>query len=447
MALQEDLFHRVKHFTGYGVDFRNMNLLSLSQIYVFELSLGRLEGKGLLAKLKKYSLDNYVKAAVSLFARKGTRIRNSKYLFVNDVYNNSMVENMRAVQGEFGEEFIELVSDKRLLSENSKLVYRYFNPLSFVAEFFQLLRLISGNATTINGLCAAFRIKKGLLVLNMIDSLFMVNCADRFLRSHQQVSDIVLNTDAHKLSRILVLLAKRNNQRTYVIQHGATVLEYGYLPVIANYLLSWGKLSNDWFIRRETPPEKLVALGTPKMDDFVKYRSNPDDKREVENVLVVLNPVGDSNVRRMLQIIRRAELDRDYNLKIKLHPGSVDNRELVDEVFEGACVEIIKHANVHELIHRADVVITTTSTVGNETIALNKPLVQIKMADIQAVMDYETRDCSHIIAEPQQLKRLIRNQDKLESKKANYPNFTADYFYRLDGKSAERISRYILDHP
>lgn len=447
MALPEDLFHRVEHFTGYGVDFGNMNLLSLSQIFVFELSLGRLEGKGILTKLKKYSLDNYVKAAVGLFARKGTCNMNAKYLFVNDVFNNSMVQNMRAVQKEFGEEFMELVSDKRLLTENSRLVYRYFNPIAFVAELFKLFRLIRGNATTIDGLCAAFRIKKGLLVLNMIDSLFMVNCAERFLKSHQQVTDIVLNTDAHKLSRILVLLAKRNRLRTYVIQHGATVLEYGYLPVIADYLLSWGKLSNDWFIQRGTHPDKLVALGTPKMDDFVKYRSETDQKPEVENVLVVLNPVGDSNVMRMLQIIRGAGLDRDYHLKIKLHPGSVDNRDLVDEVFEGARVAVIKQGNVHELIHQADVVITTTSTVGNETIALNKPLVQIKMPDIQAVMDYETRDCSHLISDADQLKRLIRDKGTLESKKANYPNFTSDYFYRLDGKSAERISGFIRNHP
>lgn len=443
MALPKDLYEQVNHYNNYRIDLGNINILSLSQIFVFEMSLGRLEGRGILNNFKRYSLDNYIKAIVSLFSGKSCKARNSKYLFVNDVFNNSMVQNMRAVQEEFEEGFIELIADKRLAGDNSVLIYRYFKPLVFVKQVFRVYGLLQKNATTFKKLCEEFKIKKRLLVLNIIDSLFVVNCASNFLKSHPDITDIVLNTDVHKLSKTLVLMSGEKNIHSYVIQHGATVLEYGYLPVIANYMLSWGKLSSDWFMERGTSPERLVAIGTPKMDDFVNYNKIEAELKEVRNILLVLNPIGDSHVRTLLQIISEAGIDKDYNLKIKLHPSSVDNRDLVEKVFKEPQVEILKEANTHDLIHQVDVVITTTSTVGNETIAFGKPLVQVKIADIENSMDYENRQCSHLIAQPEELKTLLRDKETLESKKINYPQFTSDFFYSLDGRSAERISKFI----
>lgn len=446
MALPKDLYNQVNRYTSYRVDYNGINLLALSQIFVFELSLKRLEGKGILNKLKKYSLENYVKAVISIFTRNGTKIKKSKYLFVNDVYNNSMVQNIRAVQKKFDEDIIELVADKRLVGKNSKLVYRYFKPFTFLVQLFGVYRLFQNNTSTLNSLCAEFKIKRRFLALNLIDSLFILNCATNFLKSHEHFSHNILNTDVHKLSKAIVFMAKKKKTKTYVIQHGSTVLEYGYLPVIADFMLTWGKLSNNWFIERGTSKNSLIALGTPKMDGFVNYDKSVDDLQRVQNVLLVLNPIGDDYVRTVLQIIKEAGVDMEYNLKIKLHPGSIDNKGLVEEIFEEPQVEILKLANTHELIHKSDVIITTTSTVGNETIAFNKPLVQIKIIEIQASMEYEKFDCSHIIGRSKELKMLLRDAPLLESKKVNYPQFIFDYFYSLDGRSSERISNFIKNN-
>lgn len=446
MASPKDSYNQVKKFIEYNIGFNNINLLALSQIYVFELALKRLDAKGVLNKLKKYSLDNYVKAILAFFAKNPNRSTNSRYLFVNDVNNGSMIENMRAVQKEFDEDFIELITDKRLVRKNSKFVFKYFSPLKFIRQTYKTFFILRKNSNTLTELCNEFKIKKPLLRYNIFDSLFVLNCAEQFLNAHKEIDHIILNTDVHKVSRALVLLARNRRIKTYVIQHGSTVLEYGYLPVISDYIFTWGKLSNNWFLERGTNKNNLITTGTPKMDSIQNFDIQKESIQEVENILLILNPIGEKKVRDFLRIVKDANLDVNYNLVIKLHPGSVDNRNIVDEIFKNSNIHIHKTGNTHKLIHESDVVITTTSTVGNETIAFNKPLAQIKITDTEPSMDYEKFDCSHVVKNAKELEELIGKVDSLESKKANYQKFISDYFYSLDGKSAERIKNVIIQN-
>jgi hypothetical protein len=314
MTLQKDLYNQVRRYTSYSIDYNNINLLALSQIYVFELSLKRLEGKGSLNKIKKYSLDNYVKAIITLFSRNAKKNMNSRYLFVNDVFNNSMVENIRAVQREFDEDFIELISDKRLRKEKSKLLFKYFKPAIFFIQIFNTYKLVRQNSQTIKGICKEFEIKKHLLIFNIIDSIFVLNCAENFLKAHRNISDIVSNTDVHKVSKAIVLLAAKKEINTYVIQHGSTVLEYGYLPVISDYMFTWGELSNNWFLERGTNKDKLVTVGTPKMDSLITFTKQNTILREVKNILLIMNPIGDQSVREFLKIVKGANLGMEFNL-------------------------------------------------------------------------------------------------------------------------------------
>ncbi len=443
MALPKDPYDQVKRYNSYRINFNGFNLLALSQIYVFELSLKRLEGKGVLNQLKKFSLDNYVKAIITFFSKSTNKSKSPRYLFVNDVFNNSMIGNMRAVQKEFDEDFTELIGDKRLVNERSKFIFKYFGPISFIRQVFNIRGFLKQNSQTIRDLCSEFDVKKHLLLLNIFDSLFVYNCAERFLDAHKDITHILLNTDVHKISKAIVLLAGKRNIKTYVIQHGSTVLEYGYLPVISDYMLTWGKLSNNWFIGRGTDEAKLITTGTPKMDHITNFEIQYSSLKKADNILLILNPIGEKSIREFLRIVKEAKLNINYNLTIKLHPGSIDNRNIVEEYFDKSKTRIYKNENTHQLIYDSDVVITTTSTVGNEAIAFNKSLVQIKLSNINISMDYETYDCSHVIQNAKELESLIGNIDKLESKKASYKQFISDYFYLLDGKSAHRIKKLI----
>lgn len=445
MELQGDLFQKVKLFNQYAIEINSCNLLALSQIYVFELSLKRLEAKDRITRLKKFSLENYAKAVLSLFAKNRPKHNPEvNSLFVNDIYNASMVNNMRAVEHVFQNPFIEVITDKRLACNQSKYLYRYFSPVGFLRELYRARRAIRHQNAAVDSICSQFGIPKRLLVLNLIDSVFILNCVENFLLAHQGLEHIILNTDAHKISKAFVFLARARGIKTYVLQHGSTVLEYGYLPVHADFMMAWGELSKQWFVDRGTPSDKVVALGTPKMDGLMNYKPIGIKSRDRKKVLVILNPIGDANVRLFLETVRDARLHLSHTLQVKLHPGSVDNREIVETVFDTDEISLFKTEDTHTLIQQSDVVITTTSTVGNEAIAYSRPLVQFVVPGLSVSMEYEKFGCSHLVRNAAELQSLISDTHKLTSKTNTYPEFLKAYFYSLDGKSALRIRDFIL---
>ncbi|WP_405384882.1 CDP-glycerol glycerophosphotransferase family protein [Maribacter sp. LLG6340-A2] len=432
---------RVDIFNSYYIGFDGINIIAMSQVFVFELSQKRLNSS-FLDLVKKLSMENYLKYFLSFFSKNNNK--KSKYLFINDIHNASMIFNMRSIQEKFDVPFKEIISDKRLISEESKFIYKYQSLFKFFGGLPRYLKILRDNRETIVALSKEFKVSSSLLYLNLLDSFFILCAVKELFDSEKDIEKIVLNSDVHKVSRAIVLLAKKIPIKTLVIQHGSTVLEYGYLPVNCDYMITWGELSNKWFLDRNTPLEKLKTLGTPKMDFIQNFVINKRPiVEEVQNALIIVNPIGDENVNTFLRIILDSGIHEKFNLTIKLHPSSFDNRDLVEKYFSKTNAKILKKQNTQKLIYETNVVITTTSTVGNEAIAFYKPLIQIKLDNIDTIMDYEDYNCCHQIQDANDLCKLLKNKELLISKIKNYEVFIAKYFYRLDGKSAERIKDFI----
>lgn len=440
---------KVQCFLAHKIMYQGINLLSLSQIYLFEKSLNRLSDKNLITTLKKFSLDNYAKAASLFFLNNKPRTNiKAKYAFVNDVYNLSMVDNMNAVKASFNLPFIEINTDRRLFRKNSISYYSFKGFIGFILALPQFSRLISSNFSTIVEISKLFGVSKHLIVLNLLESLFIVKCASEIINKLKNLEYLVLNTDVHKTSRALVLLSRQKNIISGVIQHGSPVLEYGYLPVISHQFFTWGEISKHWFTVRNTREEKLILTGTPKADSIFNkiLNQNVTDEIYPEKILLIINPIGKENVLRMLQICKDSGIHKKFELTIKLHPSSNDNRNEVDEVFKNEVI-VLKDENTHDLLAIADIVITTTSTVGNEAIAFEKPLIQIKFKNLTQRMDYENFDCSHTIHTASELKSLTNDINTLYSKLSNYKNYIENYFFKIDGEASVRIADYISKKP
>ena len=112
-------------------------------------------------------------------------------------------------------------------------------------------------------------------------------------------------------------------------------------------------------------------------------------------------------------------------------------------IFNDYSYEVYRLENTHDLIRKSDVVISTTSTVGAETIALYKPLIQIKLEEINTKLAYEDYDCCITVSNYTELLDILKTEKKLYSKFSNYDKFISDFFYVLDGKSSERIKGFI----
>ena len=446
MELQNDLYSKVVKLNSYTIEYKNINLLSLSQVFIFELSLKRLSSKTPLHLLKRLSLDNYIKSFLTIRLKSRKLDRSCEFLIVNDVYNQGMISNLRRVKDKLKSGHLEIICDRRIKTNDNYILFRFFNFRRFFFDFVTGMKLCVRNFNVIKSVSSEFKINKYLLFLNLIESIYILNCSKGLLTELPNLKKAILNSDIHKVSKALSLTAQKNGVKTYVIQHGTTVLEYGYLPVSADYVFTWGELSNKWFIERGTDSKKLIITGTPKMDLFKTKEVNKEKAKDIENILVVVNPIGESSLNEFFNIIYNSKIHLNYNLSIKLHPGSVDNKKTLFEYYSENQVKIYKNENIHDLIKHNDLVIMTTSTVGSEAIAFYKPLIKIEIYDINVVLDFDFFNCSHNISNAQDLIELITNQEKVYSKIDNYENYLDKYFYKLDGMSSHRIIKHLIEN-
>jgi CDP-glycerol glycerophosphotransferase (TagB/SpsB family) len=161
------------------------------------------------------------------------------------------------------------------------------------------------------------------------------------------------------------------------------------------------------------------------------------------NILVIMNPIGKLLCSSFLQIIYYAIKDMDVNLIIKLHPSSEHYDYLPQVIFKDYSYKIFRLENTHDLIRISDVVISTTSTVGAETIALNKPLIQVKLNEINTKLAYEDYDCCISVNNHIELEQILNDEKEIYSKFGNYDSFISDFFYKLDSNSSKRIKKEI----
>jgi len=436
----------INKVNNVGLFYKGYDIIALSQVFLFENKLGRY-GWGMNQVIKKLSLDNLVKFCLYLInPKKRINLSFSEYVFVNDIYNMSMVSNSRTLQKVFdNNKIIEVVCDKRIYLDNDAYLYKYSNILETISDIYIVTILFFKKWNRMKEVAKLFNINVTMLLLNIWDSLFIINCVENIFNKIGNIKGVVLNSDVHKISRTFTFFCKKNRIKNYVLQHGAPVLDYGYLPVYTDKMFNWGKLSFDWFLKKGTDIEKLQITGTPKMDNIIKNTNNIDNVniKEPLNILVIMNPIGKGLCSNFLQIIYYAIKDMDVNLKIKLHPSSEHYDYLPKTIFKDYSYKIFRLENTHDLIRISDVVISTTSTVGAETIALNKPLIQIKLDEINTKLAYEDYNCCISVNNYIELENILNKEKDLYSKFGNYDGFISDFFYKLDKNSSKRIKEEI----
>ena len=434
----------IDQVNNVGLFYKGYNIIALSQVFLFENKLGRY-GWGLNQIIKKFSFDNVVKFFLYLInSKKEINFSSAEYVFVNDIYNMSMVSNSRTLQKVFKKnKIIEVICDKRIYLEDDVYIYKYSSFTDTFVDIFRISFLVIKQWAEIKKIARLFNVNMTMLLLNVWDSLFVINCVERYFSNMSNVKGVVLNSDVHKISRAFVFYCEKHKIKNYVLQHGAPVLDYGYLPVYTDKMFNWGKLSFDWFLEKGTDINKLQITGTPKMDSISLEKKSLESSLESLNILVIMNPIGEGLCRDFLQIIREATKEIKVNLSIKLHPSSEHYDHLPKLIFNDYSYEVYRLENTHDLIRKSDVVISTTSTVGAETITLYKPLIQIKLEEINTKLAYEDYDCCITVSNYTELLDILKTEKKLYSKFSNYDKFISDFFYVLDGKSSERIKGFI----
>ncbi len=444
-----------------SIQFNKLNMLFLSQALIGDNFLGALESWHYVNIVKKLGWENVIKFFLfklsNLFLKKRENWR-FEYLFVNEVNNIPVIDSLNLVYREFVSENVGMVfSDMRLRKPNERTI-NIFEFTTVGVLWRSLIESVGFMPTLyqyreeIRFLSNKYNIKPLFLILNIFDSIFSVNVVKVFF-SKVSVGKIILMTDVHKLSRISTFLARDLMIPTYVIQHGATVGEEGYMPIIADKMLVWGESSKNWFTKRGQSADKIEIVGSPRMDMVVYGGVDQSclNQREWKKVLVVMSMVAFERtfLLTIKDALMRCEI-KDVEVIVKLHPGgAVDFSFMPNEVFKQSGLEykVLRFENTKMLLKETDIVIVTNSTVGMEAIIENKPIFQFKSNDyFNHRMSYEDFDCGHLFETGEQLAKLISSPDIVYSKLSNYPLFVNYYFGKLDGNSSKRIKEFIVRH-
>lgn len=435
--------------------YKKYNLLFLSQVFIVEHTSGVFSSFNKNNVVKKFSLENVLKCLVFKLKRKKSELSISScdYLFVNEVNNKPVIETLDAVENEFVEEnCCELISDVRLFSTEKKQlnVFQFVSLWLFFKSVGNTLALIPDiirKRDELREVSKIYRVNRFLLILNCFDSVFLINAMESSFKNVRP-KKLILISDVHKLSRITSLYAKENQISSFVLQHGATVGGYGYLPVISDRMLVWGELSKKWFLDRGQEEFKLIPVGSPRMDSVVYKGLVSKTPKRIARVLVVMSEM--RYEKEFIQIIRDAFVNlhwSDIEIALKLHPtGASEYASVVEKIFSnsGLNYNVYGVYDLKTLLHESDLVFVTTSSVGMEAIIFNKPILQFKVEKLNYIqMSYEPYECSHIFKNSAEVVHILSQPDILWSKLINYERFVHDYFYQLDGKASLRAKNYI----
>jgi hypothetical protein len=283
----------------------------------------------------------------------------------------------------------------------------------------------------------------------------------RQLLIERKVRSLLLASDAHHGGRLFTLVANQLGIPSLVVQHGATLDDFGYVPLYATRFAAWGEISKQWLIAKGVSPERIVITGSPRLDHladnkkFVITREDFCSQFSLSPsgfwVLWAMDPITKQEnttiLRVLLDVINRNEW---CYLIIRPHPGS-PQIEWISRLVNSQKRVVISSPEypLHDVLKVVDAVIIQDSTVGLEAMALDKPVIVLYLMR-KPMSELYIRSGAVITAtcadELQQiLEKLYYGQMSAEMllTASARRNFLRSYLFKVDGQSAQRIAKVI----
>lgn len=205
------------------------------------------------------------------------------------------------------------------------------------------------------------------------------------------IRKIFMPSDSHAISRLICMISKKYEVKTYVLQHGS-IGELAFSPIYADYFLGWGKQCKEFFKCIGENCDNVYSVGNVKYSQ-IHYRDNCYTNFKVERILWAVNPIGDSVNMDLFNLLEKYIIkNKGIRLEIKLHPGNSNKLFYVNLVKRSCCrdrIEIIDNkSDIIEMIEKSDIVVITQSTTGLEAMMLKKVVCLYDVESIPNIIDY-----------------------------------------------------------
>jgi hypothetical protein len=271
------------------------------------------------------------------------------------------------------------------------------------------------------------------------------------------------------LGKSVALAGRQRKVPTLNIQHGVRSDSPWLEDQLFTRLAVFGERDRELFIRRGTPPERVVATGAARYDQLA-LRQNLKPRAEVATelgldprrpivVFASQAPIGRITPHLKLQThlaIADAVLALpEIQCVVKLHPGALDDLpEKARFHPTAATTVVVRHYDLYSLLNACDLLITIHSTVGLEAAVLDKPILIVNLSQLPDPIPYTEEGVAVTANRPEQvpihIQNLLYDQDLRQRLAMARERFLQRYLYRADGQSAQRLAqlmRRMLDDP
>ena len=196
---------------------------------------------------------------------------------------------------------------------------------------------------------------------------------------------IVLNASTQLVGGAGIVVASRwRGAMTLLLQHG--ILQPFYIPLLADYMLTWGATSNEALVKLGVPRHRLIALGSPRHDSMGVFPNGNARATLLRSLSLPNKPTlvffsnGNDlvrNGRAPMECARwldetAAQYSQDINIIVRLHPNE-----------DGSLYRSCRHLRVTKTtpelsttLAGCDCVASLCSTVLYEALLYNKPIWQ-----------------------------------------------------------------------
>ena len=175
---------------------------------------------------------------------------------------------------------------------------------------------------------------------------------------------------------------------------------------------------------------EVIETGWPKLDPYVNYQKVNNTKP----ILLYAPTFSPSltSATDLIEEIKQLAFSGDYLIKVKFHPKMKPEWKKLYSDFKNENFEICDADNIVPLIQKADVVISDTSSVVDESLIMGKCVITYKNSQPQAcLLDFNT---------PKDLSKMVKQALNLTpEQEMAIKDYVSQVHPYQDGKSALRI--------
>jgi UDP-N-acetylglucosamine 2-epimerase len=219
----------------------------------------------------------------------------------------------------------------------------------------------------------------------------------------------------------------------------------------------WGEGTRRMMIDFGIWPEKIVIVGSPRMDKWIKMRQQrapdlPDrSKCKILFTSLILSTIKfgtDDEDRHVMGILDAlAEKDPSLDIIVRPHPSekTASYRRLFSEM-NIKRLRIDRESSLQKVLLECDLILTYVSTVAVEGMILGKPVICLPIEKSQTPI-FSVEGAAVFLEELEKLQywinALLHDDDIIREYKAKRREFLEKHVGILDGKSSHRAARLI----